>query len=192
MFGLFKKHKAKGPDRSTIVPRIKNSHFVSALKERGIPADQMPITVPLVGELLVTYAFDIPDMFQMVSQRSLERLGIERKELHSIAIENLKAKMPNMGLKQEGPILYVTAGEDLEACSLLARKFWDKLATQVLGETVVSVPSRNVVLITSSQSELGMKTISDIGAEVYENETMHGLTKQLITWRKERWELFAR
>jgi uncharacterized protein YtpQ (UPF0354 family) len=191
MFGLFKKRQAEGPDRSTIVPRIKTIHFVSALKDRGIPADQMPITQPLVGELVVTYAFDMPGLFQMVNPHSLERLGIEPKELHALAVENLKSKMADIGLKKEGPILFITAGNDLEACSLLARKFWDKLASRIPGEMVVSVPSRNIVLITSSQWELGMKTVAELTDEAFENASNNGLTKQFLAWRGGKWEVYS-
>src|SRR5262249_23307121 len=55
------------PDRSTIVPRIKHRQFLKSLRDMDVPDDQMPVTEPLVADLLVTYAFDLPGMFQMVT-----------------------------------------------------------------------------------------------------------------------------
>jgi hypothetical protein len=59
------------PDRSTLVPRIKHLNFTASLKAMNIPADQLPCTEPLVADLLVTYAFDLPGMFRMASAAAL-------------------------------------------------------------------------------------------------------------------------
>src|SRR5688572_7228204 len=45
---------------SLILPRIKQAEFNNALKAAGAPPDQWPVTEPLVGNLVVTYAFDLP------------------------------------------------------------------------------------------------------------------------------------
>ena len=66
MFGFFKKKQLPEPDASQIVPRIKHTNFLQALREMGTGPDDTPVTEPLVADLLVTYAFDLPDMFQMV------------------------------------------------------------------------------------------------------------------------------
>jgi hypothetical protein len=70
MFGFGKSKKTyvpAEPDRSTLVPRIKTPEFLAALRQMQIPADQMPYTEPLVADLLVAYAFDLPDSFQMAN-----------------------------------------------------------------------------------------------------------------------------
>src|SRR5688572_28138804 len=116
MFNLFKKKEKKvvEPGREHVVPRLKTPGFVTALKEMEIPPDQMPVTEPFVGELLITYAFDLPEMFQMVSREAQSSLGLN-SDIRELAIENLRAqlKAADIGIAdhEESPILRVEIGD---------------------------------------------------------------------------------
>ena len=152
MFGLFKK-KAK-PDAS-IVPRIKHTNFLVALRDIVKSEEETPVTEPLVGDLLVTYALDLPEMFQMVSGHDLQKLGLSPEQLRSIAIDNLKHQIGEVGHEGEPPGLQLVVGNDLEACLLLVDGVWESLAQSVPGEMVVGVPARDVLLVTSSDPARG-------------------------------------
>ncbi|MCW3053362.1 MAG: hypothetical protein JWN14_2532 [Chthonomonadales bacterium] len=65
------------PGRETIVPRIKSTQMLVTLANMGYPTDQLPVTEPLVADLLISYAFDLPQTFQMVTPHHLERLAIQ-------------------------------------------------------------------------------------------------------------------
>ena len=151
MFGLFKKKSDEAElSASTIIPRIKHLDFRAAYTEMDIPADQQPITEPLVGDLLVTYAFDLPELFAMVTLDSLADLGIKAEELRGIAISNIRKRIPKIEIHENGPILQIVTGESFEACTLLNGRFWDSLADeQESGSLVVSVPHRDLVLACS-------------------------------------------
>ncbi|MEM7478578.1 MAG: hypothetical protein AAF483_26645, partial [Planctomycetota bacterium] len=84
MFGWFRKKSPDPiePSAAAIVPRIKHLEFVESLREMEIPREQMPISEPIAGELLVTYAYDLPDMFAMVTPASLDELSIDASEVH--------------------------------------------------------------------------------------------------------------
>jgi energy-converting hydrogenase Eha subunit F len=61
MFGLFGK---KTPSTDQIVPRIKHTNFVAALKPIAAKdPGSMPLTEPLVADLLISYALDLPQAF---------------------------------------------------------------------------------------------------------------------------------
>ena len=127
MFGLFKKKPTivKQPkDTSLIVPRIKHINFAAAVRERIKNEDDMPVTEPLVADLLVTYAFDLPDSFQMVRRRDVTELGLPPEQLRAIAIANLKRQVGNFGYQGDPPLVQVVTGNDLEACVLLLDDFW--------------------------------------------------------------------
>src|SRR5262249_6663898 len=87
------------PDRKNIVPRLKTTEFTKALREMKIPADQMPYTEPFAADLLVTYAFDLPGLFQMASNEMIDELGVARDELRELAITNLRRQLKEVGIQ---------------------------------------------------------------------------------------------
>jgi uncharacterized protein YtpQ (UPF0354 family) len=82
----------------------------------------------------------------------------------------------------------VVTGNNLEACTLLATTWWEQMATQVPGEIVAAVPSRDVVLFCSSKSREGLATLMSVSAEVLQRETTHALTNRLLVWRNGKWK----
>lgn len=175
------------PSRAEIVPRIKTARMLEELTRMGYAPDQFPLTEPLVADLLISYAFDMPQMFQMVTPHHLERLGLKREGLREIAIANLKRQLPQIGKIEEPPVMRVVTGNDLEACILLADSWWSDRAAEMPGEIVASVPSRDVLLYCSSQSAEGMRALREYTDQVHESETTHALSKQLLVWRGGQW-----
>ncbi len=114
-----------------LVPRIKNLQFNTALRGMKIPEDQLPYTEPLVADLLVTYAFDLPSMFQMATRSGIADLGIPLEEARDVAVANLQQRLPRVHAEQQGPFQRIVTGENLEACTLLIRPYWDHVAKQV-------------------------------------------------------------
>jgi len=178
------------PGRTEIVPRIKSTQMLTYLAERGYSRDQVPVTEPLVGDLVISYAFDLPQMFQMVTPYHLERLSIKPGELRAIAIANLKRQLPQIGMTEKPPVMRVVTGNDLEACVLLADSWWNDIAAKTPGEIVASVPNRDTLLYCSSQSAEGLRALREFTDEAYASETTHALSKHLFVWRKGHWALF--
>ena len=201
MFSLFKRKAAQAavvsPDetkllRSSLVPRIKHLAFEEALRERGIPAEQMPPTAPLVGELLVTYAFDLPEQFVMASASNLARAGISLDEVHALATRNLTARLPTIEY-YEGPGVHLAVtGGDLEACLLLAEKVWDDAATRFKRGFVVCVPRRDRLLVSDGGDAEAIAAIRRAAEEFYtEQDDGHALSLQLMSRVGNGWRLHA-
>jgi uncharacterized protein YtpQ (UPF0354 family) len=178
------------PGRAEIVPRIKSTQMLKFLAERGYSRDQVPVTEPLVGDLVISYAFDLPQMFQMVTPYHLKRLAIKPGELRAIAIANLKHQLPEIGMTKKPHVMRVVTGNDLEACVLLADSWWNKRAAETPGEIVASVPNRNTLLYCSSKSAEGLRALRKFTDEAYASETTHALSKHLFVWRKGHWSVF--
>ena len=190
MFGFWKQRQPAGIDRSTLVPRIKHVNFVTALKERGIPADQMPPTEPLVADLLVTYAFDLPAMFRIASIADFDRLALRPPEARALAIANLHRQVPKIGTVGGAPLLRVVTGNESEACSLLVDSFWDDQASQVSGELVVAAVSRDVVLFCGRDTPDGLAKLRERAGQVQRQDPVHSLSRHLLTRRDGAWTLF--
>ena len=65
-------------------PRIKHLNFLKALQAAGVPPDQQPSHAPLCGELIVTYAFDLPDSLMMATLGLVESAGVSAAELAAL------------------------------------------------------------------------------------------------------------
>jgi uncharacterized protein YtpQ (UPF0354 family) len=177
-------------DARLIFPRIKQLGFNDALIQAGAPPDQWPVTEPLVGNLLVAYAFDVPAGFVMVRPQDLTQLGLSMEQLHQVAIDNLRRDMPEIAVEVIGDLQRVITGKNFEACTLLAPNFWKKVASQLEGEVLVTVPSRDVVLFCSSKSSQGLLDMVGMANEVLRQEAAHALTNEILVWRGE-WQVFS-
>jgi|GEM_PF-1794430 len=191
MFGWFKKILAPVErSASVIIPRIKHVQFVDALRDMGAPSDQMPITQPLVGELLVTYAFDLKHMFEMVNPDSIVDLGITPEELPGIALDNLSERVPNIQIRKNGPLLQIVTGGNHEACTILNGEFWDNLAEQSKGPLIVAVPHRDVVVACSADDADAVEQLRVLVAEATGSGDDHNLTNQLLTTSNGVWQVY--
>ena len=177
------------PDRSTLVPRIKSQQFLIALREMGIAEDELPLTEPLVGDLLISYAFDLPDLFRMATAPDIEKLAIPRADLRSLAIANLARQIPQIGL-QDAPLLHrVVTGNNLEACTLLANPFWLDLAPQMPGKLVATVPSRDAVYFCGSDSHDGVQALRQTSLQVFSAAATHALSRNILQWTNAGWRV---
>lgn len=188
MFGWFKKKQppesvADTADVSTLVPRLRHGAYLDKIRRMGVPADQLPYSEPLVGELVVVYAFDLPTHFEMATSASIQRLGLSKSEVRGVAVENLVNAMDQVGLQDLGPVKRVIVGENLAASTLLIDRFWQQVAETIPGEVVVGVPGRDYVLCCSSQSDEGLVAIRELTSGIYEREEDAAISDQLLVWR---------
>lgn len=177
------------PDASTIVPRIKNVAFLEALAAH-VPREQWPHTEPFIADLLITYAFDLPEAFQSVMAHDMQRLSLNVMDLRDLAINNLRHQIREIRRGGEPPLLQVVVGEDLEACILLLDEFWQKLEGKVPGEIVVAVPARHVLLVTGSESDEGLQLMRQHTADEFAAADNHALTQSLLVRRNGSWAVF--
>ena len=189
MFGLFKKRAAKPRlERSQIVPRIKNTQFVPACKAAGVPDDQIPVTEPLVVDLIITYAFDLADAFMMATPSHIAELGMDLASLRDLALENVKRQIPNISIAQCGSVFRAITGNNLDAVTLLSRNFWSNQAKQMKGNLIASVPSRDVVLFRDSASDEGLREMNELAHQAFDAGGTHALTLELIQWCDDGWK----
>jgi uncharacterized protein YtpQ (UPF0354 family) len=189
MFGLFKKQPApQEPNRDVIVPRLKHLNFLSVYDQMGATAEDRPITEPFAADLLVTYAFDLPETFQMVSVRDCNELGLSTGELKALALSNLRKQLPSVQVEGQPPIYMAKVGNDLEACLLLLDEVWTDISSQMPGEIVAAVPARDMLLFTSSEWQDVVKELKALASETVQKfPDAHNLTQSLLIRRGEKW-----
>ena len=178
--------------RDALVPRIKHLEFERYLRGVGMPPEQLPLFEPLVGELLVTYAFDMPDQFVMANPTNLASAGIAPGEARALACANLIARMPKITIvRQKGALLVVTGG-DWEACLLLLDGLWSGAQARFKAGCVVCAPRRDRLLVSDGSGTDSVAALRSAAASYFaEQDDGHALSVQLMTRQGPAWRLLA-
>ena len=192
MFGLFKKRAPviTEPHESNIVPRIKNTQFLTATRDLGAQGLEEPATEPFAGDLIVAYAFDMPHMFHFASRRQCAELGLEGERLRTVALQNLRHRVRKYKVQGKDPVFTFAVGEGRESCLMLLDEVCEAFMLKVQGELVAAVPTRDALFFTGSESELGMQIVTEAIDEFYPRGENHALTRNLLCWRNHHWEVF--
>jgi len=72
-----------------IVLRIKRRNFFKAIGELTADPTQQPVWRPFIADMIVTYAFEMPQALMMLPQREMSRLGLTLDSLHKQALTHL-------------------------------------------------------------------------------------------------------
>lgn len=194
MLGLFKKKPAvvnQPKDPSLIVPRIKHTNFLVYARDNTKNEDDLPPTEPLVADLIITYAFDLPEMFTMARMRDIRELGLSSEQLRAIAVTNLKQQLRNIGRQGDPPVMRMVTGNGLEACVLLLDDFWQSLSGKIPPEIIVGVPTRDVLFVSSTRAgKEGIRQLREAVRQARTGDNTHWLTEHLLVRRADKWEVF--
>lgn len=196
MFGLWKKPKPT-PGKLDILkaaqlqPRIKHMNFLKALHDIGVPPGQFPTNSAICGELLVTYAFDLPDSFIMVTPEFLEQVGVKEADLPQLALENLQRVLPQPQFFNKDRTCLIYTGQDLEATLLLIDAFWSEAQTDFQGEMLVTAPRRDRVLMCDGGDAGALAALRLHTSDFFkEHQDVHMLSTQIMRRRGQKWCLF--
>jgi hypothetical protein len=179
------------PERLTL--RVKHRNFLDALRSHGVPDEQLPVTAPLCGELLLSYAFEQPAQFVMATPPLLARAGVTPADCRALALANFKgrfsAQLVRTGL-HEG-LIAVRTGGDLEAVVLAFDGFWQHHMSSEIGhDTCVCAPRRDVLLIAKLSLPGALEALRAEAARLFHATTdTHALSLQLMQWTPTGWRL---
>ena len=183
--------EAAGPDRNRVVPVIKDSRFVELTNLDAEIANRKAdlLKEHLCGDLWVVYCEDQNERITTLKRNSITALGISENELRQLAVENLRTILPPAQCHGSGPWYLLTAGADYVASLLLFDRIWDQTAKMVDGDLVATVPTRDVLMFTGSNSIEGIAEIRKRSSEIC-NTGPHAISDTLIVRRNGTWSVF--
>jgi uncharacterized protein YtpQ (UPF0354 family) len=149
------------------------------------------VTDHLLGDLWVILAVDLAESINILSAEKHASLGLEKKELIRLGIENVERIVGRMEFSPYGEC-FTLACESIDYASsvLLLDSVWDQAANLIAGDLVVAVPARDTVLFTGSANAKGLKEIRE--AANYVTSTGHHLVTETLMKRVDRgWKLFS-
>jgi uncharacterized protein YtpQ (UPF0354 family) len=177
-------------DRTRIVPVIKDRAWLAELQDRYKAQDtsQQPVFDDFNNELVIVYAEDTPRITRYLS--SSEIVGVERRKLRSLAVDNLMRLMPRIEMRQhaEGAFM-ITSHADYGASLVLVDSIWSGDQIKVNGDIVVAVPAKDVILATGSRDRNNLKTIRGLAQDFAKGSG--GLIDTLFVYRKGKFEKFG-
>lgn len=135
-----------GASPDDIVPVLKSPDWFAALpgREDGSRPDHR--VEALNDHLAIVYAVDTPHNVSYVEAAWFDGRGVLLEGLRRRAVDNLRAKLPGIGVQRGGGLNLVLAGGYFEASVLLFDDFWEREAPRLRGEAVVAVPARDVLI----------------------------------------------
>ena len=143
------------PQLASIVPVIKDEEYLNNARKNGNEKVSL-VHEHLVADLWIVYCIDKPETITTLKIEILSQLQLGQQPLRAIAIENLKRILPPVERHGDGPVYMLTAGSDYVASLLLFDDLWEEVGSSINGDIIAAVPSRDVILFTSSSSSEGI------------------------------------
>lgn len=184
----------KTVDRSAIVPIIKDRPWLEETRQalRGRGSEKVPEQVfeDFNSELVILYAEDSPNSIRYLTPADLQEIGVRREELRKLSKENLYRILPKVERRGGNGLYLVSAGGDYDASLLLLEPIWEDGQLKVLGDIVVAIPTRDLLLVTGSKDARGIEKVKEI-VETATAEGAYRLTKKLFVYRGGKFEEFV-
>lgn len=195
MFSRFKKTSAPESTAASaegpIVPRLKTTKFIDAIAQLpDATVDQLPIAMPVVGDLVLTFAVDIGTSFVTVSQREAKRRNLGNSELYGLALQNIAPILEGLQVKPNGPAFQLVTGHDMEACTIMFGSLWADISRKLDDELAVIFPHRNLALFAPRKSAAGVAALREAIGQLDFSAT-HALSRELYVWGTSRWQLLT-
>jgi hypothetical protein len=85
-------------DKTKILPRLKHQDFLESASQllKGLGdgvREQLPVTNAFCGDMLVSYSLDVGEKYISVNQAQIRQLGMNPRQLHELAIDNLRREL---------------------------------------------------------------------------------------------------
>ncbi|HET6628381.1 MAG TPA: DUF1444 family protein, partial [Woeseiaceae bacterium] len=180
-------------DIARIVPVVKERAWLddirSALAEQGL--EEMPeyVQVPLNDHLIVLYAEDTPTNIRYLEKETLGELEVPLADLGPMALENLRALLPEIEIMGGDGLYLLTAGGNYEASLLLYDELWTHQNFPVEGEIVVGLPTRDVLMVAGTAGGDGLERMRKFVKDAYE-DGVYSLSPRLFVRRADRWVVY--
>lgn len=177
-----------------IVPIIKPIEYLDDLrqlsKENGEEKEPWVVYEKYNSALIIVYGENTETSIRYFTQEDFDKLTIPRDSLRSLAVKNLNEILPEIQSKGDNGTFMVTAGGDFEASLILLTSIWTNDNFKVKGDIVIAIPNRDMLMITGSKNEEGIKTIKAITDDSFVNGN-YQVSPYLFKWdgvKFEQWK----
>ena len=153
--------KRSEPGDGTRPARQTASFTTDAGQQRTIQLSRSEefVVEDFMGDLLITYVFDLPRYFRHVNRKDCLDFGIRHDELRALSVRNLVRSRAKPVIKPGRPGVMLVLDENLESSLLLVDHLWDQFEPQLPGDTIAAVPARDTILTTGTEVPDGIELL---------------------------------
>ncbi len=139
---------------------------------------------PIGNHLFLSLVFDLPESVRSLSDSDLKNWDISLWEAREVALKNLAEE--DFVIASLGDVLYASnTGDSYDATRLVLTNLLEQL--QIEGDPVAMVPNRDTLLITGSESEVGLTMMIEMAAKELQ-ENPRPMLATLLSFRDGQWE----
>ncbi len=147
---------------------------------------EAPVLDEFLDHLVVGYSFGPPYGGRLITQAQLAEMGMTHRSLRRTAADQLDQTLDQVEIHGLEPV-FMLSFDGIESSLLLADEVWDHLAEQIVGDIVVGVPARDVLMVTGTESPSGLAKTRRAVERVHFAGDEHLLSKQLLVRRQGDW-----
>jgi uncharacterized protein YtpQ (UPF0354 family) len=154
-------------DPTRILPVIRDREFLDQANEVSKKSANPSVAASerYNEDLYVMYVADSEHTVRYLNETDLEVAKIDRAELRTRAIENLRRLHPEVRIIGSKGLFMVQLEGTYESSLLLSKSLWDMPDLKLKGEILAAVPTRDVLLITGTLEREGLEMMRQIVAE---------------------------
>ena len=182
---------------------IKKNKIIPIIKDAGY-IDEMAITLnqnnktnepaSLVYEkyndkLVIVYAEDGENGIAYFTSDRFKESGLNKDSLFILAAKNLDSVLPKIEILGDNGYYMITAGGNYEASLILLTDIWTKENIQVNGDIIITIPTRDLLLVTGSKDHDAIKKMKLVAKEAWETGP-YQLIPDLFYWNGKKFELY--
>lgn len=130
-----------------VLPRLKRAEYVESMRQvEGMDEANMPLTDPLFGDLILSYALDIGEHYLALSQVYLEQLNLGELDWRHDCKLNCLTALTKLEHHQEGRLRFMQAPDSMTACTVLFPELWNQVMADFALDPVIAVLHRDLVV----------------------------------------------
>lgn len=182
--------------RSQVLPIVRTSDYLERAWRQQFPSSDRStggfITRPLAGDLVLTYAIDLPSSLRLVTSADLSSLDLDAAGLDALARKNLADLLPRDIPHEpvgDSAVHIIDAGSEYTSSLLAMHSRWATLEHVVKRPPLlVMAPCRNLLLFTGSGDPTAVKEMLATAEKMQEKES-HPISMTLLAWSRDGWRV---
>jgi hypothetical protein len=187
-------HKDEPLQQEALRIAVRSSAYVEKIRERW--GERAMAARPLVGDLWVVGAADLPTTIRMLKPEDIQTLNISAEQALTVAQNNTRAD-----LKKSISDLRTAAVTDRKIMGFTGNAYmssilalddiWRDIAKSMGGRVIAMVPAPDVLMVARDDSATSASDLRQAGREVMD-KSLHPLAGAVFRWSDKGWTVEPR